>query len=1075
MHSVPGALTLLRCSMRSSEYNTAAVTRRPLTALRITGMLLLSLLFAHAPASAQLTSGTISGTIVDQTTAALPGTTVTMTNTGTGLIRTVVTNERGFYEAPNLPLGNYEVSASLQGFGTAVRQDVQLTVGRTVVIDMALALAGLAEVVVVTGETSLIETTSATVANLINSRQVQDLPLVNRDLTQLTFLQPGVVKIPSSGDQGVFSGMGDKFTVAGARGTQNLYLLDGVSNSDLSGNPQGSSGSYLGSETVQEIQIITNNYSAEYRSAAGGIVSAVTKSGANTLHGSVFEFFRSDALDARNFFDKKFDLPKSNFDRNQFGGTLGGPILRNRIFFFASYEGLVEDLSLADTATVPSINARQGRLARRSVSVSPAIVPYLSLWPVPGQGNTVVEDFGDTVLIAGTLEQPTRNTFALGKIDYNVNGGNTLSATYNFDKGHRSPFGLLGDTTAVGTESVKHVVATKWTSVLSNASVNEINMGYSDSRPTGGLPLSTIDFRSQGLIFRANRQHVGQLDVRGVDNVGYRRNASFYQQRSYTAKNVYSSSRGNHSLRAGGEWTYFRYNVVSCSRGCNGVFQFRSLENFLRANPRRFDVMLAGGFESPRDLRQHLLGVYFQDNWRVRTDFTLNLGLRYEFASVPREVNGRVSNLLNFTDPEVTVGILYKNPTAKAFSPRVGMVWAPHEGKTSVRAGFGIFYEHPMLYNIRTSLQEMPPFTLTGRISGRDIDFPNAYFTQLERARGRPNLRTMEYDLDQTTYYRWSTTVQRQLGTNWAVTLDYTGSRGYNLWQQSVPNLNRWEGWPAQPPPGTPKFFPAGSGPINPNFGEMRVQFANAHLWYSGASLGVQRRLSDGLQLGTAFTYSKAVDEGSGVTRGGDELPQGQRGIYAWDLHLKKGPAAYDIRKVFSANFSYELPFGENLTGLARALGMGWQVNGIVSLADGYALSVEETNEDQFDRIGDDEQLRPDLIPNGNSNPVTGDPDAWFDISQFQPSRIGYFGNLERGTVRSPGLATVDLSVFKNITVGTGRLQLRFETFNLFNRTNFGTPDMEAFINGEPNPSAGRITSTRTPARQTQLGIRWSF
>ena len=208
--------------MSSSEYNTAAVTRRALTALRITGMLLLSLLFAHAPASAQLTSGTISGTIVDQTTAALPGTTVTMTNTGTGLIRTVVTNERGFYEAPNLPLGNYEVSASLQGFGTAVRQDVQLTVGRTVVIDMALALAGLAEVVVVTGETSLIETTSATVSSLINSRQVEDLPLVNRDLTQLTFLQPGVVKIPSSGDQGVFSGMGDKFTVAGARGTQNL-------------------------------------------------------------------------------------------------------------------------------------------------------------------------------------------------------------------------------------------------------------------------------------------------------------------------------------------------------------------------------------------------------------------------------------------------------------------------------------------------------------------------------------------------------------------------------------------------------------------------------------------------------------------------------------------------------------------------------------------------------------------------------------------------------------------------------------------------------------------------------------
>lgn len=237
----------------------------------------------------------------------------------------------------------------------------------------------------------------------------------------------------------------------------------------------------------------------------------------------------------------------------------------------------------------------------------------------------------------------------------------------------------------------------------------------------------------------------------------------------------------------------------------------------------------------------------------------------------------------------------------------------------------------------------------------------------------------------------------------------------------------------------------------------------------------MQRRLGDGLQPGASFTYSKTIDDGSGVTSNGDELPQSQRGIYAWDMHLKKGPAAYDIPRVFSANMSYELPFGRNLTGAAGALAGGWQVNAIVSLMDGYPLSVEELSDAQRRRIGDDENLRPDLVAGGNRNPVTGNPDRWFDISQFTPSRPGYFGNLGKGTVRSPGLATIDLSVFKNVDVGAGRLQFRFETFNLFNRTNFGTPDMVAFIDGEPNPTAGRITTTRTSARQAQVGVRWVF
>jgi len=298
--------------------------------------------------------------------------------------------------------------------------------------------------------------------------------------------------------------MGDKFTVAGARGTQNLYLIDGVSNSDLSGNAQGSSGAYMGAETVQEIQIVTNNYSAEYRSAAGGIVSAVTKSGTNTFNGAIFEFYRSDALDQANYFDKKFNQAKPEFQRNQFGGAIGGPIVRNRLFFFGSYEGLREDLGSTDTALLPSASVRQGRLASgRTVAVNPTMVPFLNLYPLPGQGNTIVRDFGETVLVAGALNQPTTNDFALGKIDYQAAGGNTLSVTYNFDRGDRTPFGVLGEISgspsasgiaSLGNQSKKQVVGTRWTTVLGGASLNEAHFGYSDTKPEGETPLSTRDW-----------------------------------------------------------------------------------------------------------------------------------------------------------------------------------------------------------------------------------------------------------------------------------------------------------------------------------------------------------------------------------------------------------------------------------------------------------------------------------------------------------------------------------------------------------------------------------------------------
>ena len=286
------------------------------------------------------TTGTFFGLVLDSSGAVVPGASVNVKNTETGITRSTVSGANGRYEVVNLPVGNYEVSAQATGFQTSVRAGITLTVGQNAVIDHALQVGNVAEQVTVTGEVSLIETTTATVTQLIDAQKVEDLPLNNRDLTQLAVLQPGVIKIPAG--RGTFGGLGDKITVGGARGTQNLFLLDGVNNADLSNNPQGASGSYTGAETVKEFQIITNNYSAEYQSAAGAIISAITKSGTNRLHGSAFGTLRNDNLDANSWANNRRNVGKREFKRTQFGATLGGPIRKDKTFFFGSYEGFRE-------------------------------------------------------------------------------------------------------------------------------------------------------------------------------------------------------------------------------------------------------------------------------------------------------------------------------------------------------------------------------------------------------------------------------------------------------------------------------------------------------------------------------------------------------------------------------------------------------------------------------------------------------------------------------------------------------------------------------------------------------------
>jgi Carboxypeptidase regulatory-like domain len=1077
-------------------------------------------IMSSVTAFGQLTTGTIGGTVTDQTGASMPGVTVTLKQTETGVTRTTLTNETGRYDALSLPTGTYEISASLTGFQTAVRTGITLAVGQNGLVNFALQVGQLSESVTVEGQTVDVETTTATVSNLVDEKKVTDLPLNGRDLTQLSFLQPGVIKSPAGA--GAFSGLGDKLSVAGSRGNQNIYLLDGVSNSDLSGNAQSASGQLAGAETIKEFQIITNNYSAEYRSQAGAIVSAVTKSGTNAFHGSLYEFLRNDALDAAKWEENKGG-GKAAFHRNQFGGSVGGPIFKDKTFFFGSYEGLRQSQGTNTQARVPDMNARNGILPGAApITVSQIVRPYLDLYPVPGVGNRIVAEPNrrpdGTVLLAGIAKVPTNDDFGLARLDHNFTSQKlgTLSGTFNYDDGKSSsetPPGVLGDLLAQGFSSRKRVASVNQTSIFSPTILNEVKVGYSFTNPIQDIPLTDRDMSK--LAFRPGRSLLGEIVVNPLTTIGYRVNKSDYQQKLWSFVDGLSVTRGVHSFRMGVDFEHYWYQQVSCSRGCNGAYTFNNLSDFLQARPLQLDVQLPGAENPDRHMKQVLFGWYFQDNWNVNRSLTLNLGLRHEFVTVPTEENGLIaamkspfdqgmylspqSQKLYPTFPTLgTVNEFYTNATKKSFSPRFGFAFAPGDKKFSVRGGFGMFYEHPMLYNLRTNIQEMPPFAQIGSVLAADataagipLTFPRAIdnpaILNLLKG-GSLTARMIQYEQHPATIYRWSLTLQRDLGAGFAVLAGYTGSRALHLWQQSEPNVNRWLGFPNNVP-SDQKVFPLRTSPqyagrINPTFSEIRYQAPNANSYHNDLALGLQKRLSHGFLMQAAYTFSKTVDDGSGVTSTGDNFVQGQRSDYFWDMSLKRGLASFDVRHSFTTNFSYDIP-ALAMNGVAGVFGKGWQINGILTMSSGYPFSVEENRTAQVNAIGNRDNLRPSLIPGGNNNPTRkGNPDAYIDASQFVLADVGRFGNLGRNTLISPGLVNFDGSIFKNFNIYENhKLQFRTEFFNMFNRPNFGPPvggggpnnAMLVNTDGSPNTSFGQISYTRTSARQIQVALRYTF
>ena len=1066
-------------------------------------------------AYAQQTTGVLRGNVTDETGGVLPGVDITARNRDTGITRVGISDDEGRYRLSQLALGTYSVTAELAGFQAGVVQGITLSIVRDSVVNITLRVGAISEQVIVTAEGSLVDTSSASVGTLVDSQTITDLPLNGRDFIQLAALQEGVVT-PTTAIGGRTGDTGLKMTIGGTRPNQNAILLDGTDIKNYYGNtPGGLARALLGVETVREFQVITNAYGAEYGRFTGGVISAVSKSGTNQFHGSLFEYHRNSALDARNFFDRddKNPLERSKppgFIKNQFGFSIGGPIVKDRTFFFGAYEGLRERLTTTIVNIYPNQDAHDGLIPRGrsrgvlqpcprdnfgndeaelinglcNIGVNQVVAPYFDIWPV-GTG----QDFGDgTAEFSFPAPGPLNENYYMVKVDHQISDSDSIFVRYTLDWSDRlrwrEQYLYSGDSIARNqyvTIEEKHI--------FSPTVLNEFRFAFNRTR-VHDIEVTNFPEIDESLFLLPDREGLfGLLRIteRGPINQfgNSTREPQRHTQNLFQVMDNVVWTRGSHALKMGVSFSRFQYNAAN-QAGFPGSYTWETLGEFL-VN----DVFSALHFFSTpytAGIRQNLVGIYLQDDWQVSPNLTLNLGVRYEFITNPTEVNDIIGKIDTAGQTEPTIGgtLFDRNPSLKNFSPRVGFAWDPSgSGKYSVRGGFGLFHDQllPWIYTLVPGRGK--PFAVQSDYDteqGDTIIFPdtlrNSQIT--DRAVQAPNAAEI-FKVEQPYIMQWNLSLQAEIMPSTAVTATYSGSKGVHLTRIVDANV------PIGVIEADGRRFIAPDTPRhNPAFGQIQARQFDGDSSYHGLKLGLKRRFTSGFSYQLSYTFQKFLDNGSNYTGSpGDFNTSNTRGSHWLDSSLDKGPSAWNTPQTFSANASLDLPFGPGRafgSGASGAWGKvieGWQLNTLIRLADGPAVEINQGGSRQCGFCDE----RPDLIPGADNSPNTGDPNAWFGDpdDNFTPSELGYQGTTGRNTAVGPGLATVDFSIVKNISMGeSARFQFRAEFFNMFNRTNFHPPERtrESFGRSSgtfANEAFGNIGETATTSRQIQLALRIDF
>ncbi|MEW6730016.1 MAG: TonB-dependent receptor, partial [Acidobacteriota bacterium] len=975
---------------------------------------------------------------------------------------------------PLLPPGDYEIQVSAPSFQTIINKGLRLTVNQGAVLDITLAPAELSsEVVIEASSSEIINTNSAALSNLVSQEQIRDLPLNGRSFEQLALLQPGVTGALSAGND-VVGGRTPKISINGARPEQNNFLLDGTDINNVYNKTPGSvAGVLLGVDAVLEFRVLTNAYSAEYGRSAGGIINAVTRSGSNNFHGSLFYFHRNSALDARNYFDNPKE-PIPAFKRNQFGGVLGGPIQKDKTFFFVAYEGLIERLGITGVANVPDFNARRGILPGRPViTLNPAIPRYLDLlFPLPN-GRLLGGGVGEFLF---SRSQPLDECFIQGRIDHRFSTQSSLFGRYTFSNGNvdRQPTNKVP--IAFAKERSRNQYFTlEHQYIFSPNLVNILRVGFNRSTQEADNQ-RTIDIAPSFSFIPG--EPFGFISISGLvtELGGDFRLPRLDRLNNYQVGDTVLLTHGRHDLHFGFQLQRILYNQNTTSQR-GGVVVFNSLEEFLRAVPRNVDFAVPGKVDPVRGYRQTLAGFFIQDDIKLKKTLTLNMGLRYEFITVPKETNGKISNLRTVNDRQLTVGDpWHSNPSLRNFAPRLGIAWDPFgDGKTSIRAGFGLFFDEilPKYYFFSGSLN--PPFTTRTTIVSTPtapVPFPNVLTNFNPNAPIRAQLQTVNFDLQTPYNIQYNLSIQRALPGNWSLTLGYAGSRGNHLLRLADANLA-----PESMVNGNKVYHPE-RGRRNPNFAGIFQRSSDAQSFYNALQVSLIKQMSNGIRGQLAYTFSRTIDDSSGINSQ-DFGNVVQYGLDFYDRTVDRGLSAFHVKHNLTFNSSYELPFGKNAKGVRGVLLRGWQVNNITSIRSGNPFTVRVG----FNRSGNlnttsfSAHERPNI--KSGVDPILGGSDRYLNPAAFELAAANQRGNLGRNTLIGPGLVSLDLSVVKTIELNDSRrLHFRIETFNLPNHPNFAVPSGLIVFGsalGMPAPNFGRITSTATTSRQIQLGMKFEF
>lgn len=1072
----------------------------------------LILLLSVTSALAQYIRSTVNGRITDPSNSAIPKAAITITNLDTNQKRTTTTGDSGDYSLPQLEPGPYTLTAEHEGFRREVIRRIVLETGQDVRIDINLKVGSVSEVVEVEATAPLINADNASIGGVVEQRKIVELPLNGRNYLQLATLQANV--LPAV--QGSANASRGGLNIAGASEVSNLYVKDGIDNNSAS---DGANHTPI-LDTIREFKVMTGTYSAEYGRASGAQIIVTSKSGGNGFHGSAWEFHRNSAFDARNFFSPS----KPPFRRNQFGGVLGGRIRRDKTFFFMGYEGQRRGQQDASRVTLPTAAFRNGDFSALATPIRDPRnnnTPFAgnripqNLWSPQGAGLLALYPLPNTVggAINFTTSAATRNTSEQFMVrgDHRFSEKDSIYLVYEFqDSGGLSPLanvGLPGYGT-LSSSGTQHAVA-NWTHIFSPNLIAEGRAGYSrlkvlnlqeDYQSDVVQRLGILGLTDAGRTPFNNG--APRIAITGYNTIGG--SASQPQGRgenTYHYVGTMTWIKGSHTFKWGGDYFRFLYNSFNTVTG-RGSFQFdgrytgNSVSDLLLGLPNRGDRALGEPFHNAVLLSA---GAYFQDDWKINSRLTLNLGIRYELYPALTE---RVNKLSSF-DPTTNTLIVaggreaYLGPNSSVlirnradvgrqvyetdfnnFSPRIGIAWRPtRSASTVIRAGFGVFYDIQMVGNGITPLSRSSPFR-TSQIAG---PFSLPVLTDLRDMFGTttstPVAPGVQRDIRTAYIEQWSLGAQRELARNLVLDVTYIGSAGHKLpigW-----NIN-------QALPGTGTI--ASRRPY-PGWGSITGGYVSSigNSNFNSLAIRAERRFDAGLSVLASYVWSKSIDMTSGVATTDDASPGTAQN--ARNLSAERGVSNFNTPQRFVLSAVYSLPFAKLIENrFAKAIVSGWQTTSIVTLMAGRPFTItsgrDESNTDgNADRpsaIGDWRVANPGpdlwfnpctLLANGQRrNCAAGDTPAW----QIAPA--GAFGNVGRTTMSGANTINFDLGIYRKIAI-TERLaaQFRGEVFNAANRATFLLP-----IGNSANASFGRITGAVTSGdlgaqRQFQLALKLTF